>query len=131
MKTKPKKQNTRPRHQPYIDLDTLSKLKQDVSEEGIRVMLGVFRQELAERIEKVERALVDADEDTLESQSLSLKSIAGQFGAQPLQHAADEINDLCKRNQYPRAFKATQSVGDLGTGTLLTIDKLIEAMAKS
>lgn len=125
-----RKHNVGYRHQAFIDLGTLDKLKRDVSAEGLRVMLGVFRQELAERIEKVDGALSDSDEDTLERQSHCLKSIAGQFGALPLQKAADKINELCKRKQYQQAFSAGAGVGELGTGTLLTIDRLIEAMAR-
>jgi HPt (histidine-containing phosphotransfer) domain-containing protein len=125
-----RKHNIGRRHQVFVDLDTLDNLKRDVSAEGLRVMLGVFRQELAERIEKVEGAVSDTDEDTLERQSHCLKSIAGQFGALPLQEAADKINELCKRKRYQQAFSAGAGLGDLGTGTLLTIDKLIEAMAR-
>lgn len=125
-----RKHNVGYRHQVFIDLGTLDNLKRDVSAEGLRVMLGVFRQELAERIEKVEGAVSDTDEDTLERQSHCLKSIAGQFGALPLQKAADKINELCKRKQYQQAFSAGTGIGELGTGTLLTIDRLIEAMAR-
>ncbi len=109
-----------------IDLETLDHLKTDVSEEGLMVMLGVFCQELAERIDRLRIALNERDAMTVQNESHTLMSIAGQFGALPLRRVSEEVNSLCKQNKIAQAFENVQSLIDLGTGTVDAVNNLIE-----
>jgi len=112
-----------------LDPVTLRNLKNDVSPEGLLVMLGVFKHELAERVERMEVALANADENVLERESHLLTSIAGQFGAFSLQNAASQIHDFCKRNDYRAALRASRDIGELGRKTLVGVDRLLEEMS--
>ena len=94
------------------------------------VMLGVFKHELAERVERMEMALTNADENVLETESHLLKSIAGQFGALPLQKVASEINHHCKQNDYARALRSTRGIGELSRKTLVSVDRLLGGMSQ-
>jgi HPt (histidine-containing phosphotransfer) domain-containing protein len=114
-----------------MDTDTLRKLQADVSEEGLRVMLGVFAQELAQRIEKVQTASAERDEILLLRETHSLISIAGQFGALPLRRLSEEANYLCRHNDYILAFERAKDITKSGRDTLETVNKLIERISLS
>ncbi len=109
-----------------IDLEILDQLKTDVSEEGLMVMLGVLCQELAERIDRLRIAFNESDAMTVQNESHTLMSMAGQFGALPLRRVSEEVNSLCKQNNIAQAFENVQSLIDLGTGTIDAVNNLIK-----
>ena len=95
-----------PRHQEHvppdgvINLRTLAQLEEDCGAEVVRKLVKSFVAETAARLERIVKAVSEADMTTLEREALALKASSGSFGAVQLY-------------DYSEAIELTALAGDL------------------
>ena len=113
-----------------LNKEVINALKSDVSEEGLMVMLGVFRDELSQRLERLESAVENRDLSVLRSESHTLVSISGQFGATALRGIVEKVNEYCRNDRLPDAVVLGDQLAEIGSQTINEVNNMIDDMER-
>jgi HPt (histidine-containing phosphotransfer) domain-containing protein len=103
---------------PLVDWKEFDTLVGGFPKESVGKMMEVLCGELFERAELIRSANIDKDREQLEMQSHTLKSVAGQYGAERLQTVSTRLNELCKDGYYQQAFRLALPLTILITETI-------------
>ena len=86
-----------------VDWEIFSETRTELGSEFVRI-LGYFREDGEKSVTRIEEAMHRRDVAGLVAPAQTLKSEAGQFGAEPLADLAEEIEYTARRSLENRLF---------------------------
>lgn len=86
-----------------VDWEIFSETRTELGSEFVRI-LGYFREDGEKAVTRIEEAMHRRDVAGLVAPAQTLKSEAGQFGAEPLADLAEEIEYTARRSLENRLF---------------------------
>jgi len=86
-----------------LNTATLTALQEDIDIELLSRMLRLYLDESQQRLQKIHTAYTQQDWATILTEAHTLRSSTAQFGAERLEHQADQLETACLANDYTLA----------------------------